>query len=118
MSPEEFDNRLRATFKEESLPPADRSWQNIQTRLDKKPFLSSWKWIAPLILLIATAVVWVSQALFVQKDPEIASQNEVVLEETTSITHSSAPNANESGPNSVQSNSIGNQENLNDGNSI
>ncbi|MES2619186.1 MAG: hypothetical protein V4613_15015 [Bacteroidota bacterium] len=58
MNPEEFDKRLSNCFKDEFLPPDDKLWQNINTRLDqggKKPF---WYWLAPVVIVFVAVGAW------------------------------------------------------------
>lgn len=59
MSPEEFDNRLRQSFRDEYVPPKDHLWVNISGKLDsgtKKPF---WYWLLPVLFAAVSVLVWV-----------------------------------------------------------
>ena len=87
MSPEEFDNRLRASFKDEYLPPKEQLWQNINTRLDQKPAGSVWHWLAPVIIVAVVGLAWIGNALMFKKNPEIA-----VVENTSTANADSAGN--------------------------
>ena len=58
MSPEEFDNRLRSTFKDEYLPPKEQLWQNINSRLDEKPKNTAWFWAIPIAVILIVGSVW------------------------------------------------------------
>lgn len=105
MSPEEFDNRLRASFKDEYLPPKEQLWQNINTRLDQKPAGSVWHWLAPVIIVAVVGLAWIGNALMFKKNTEIA-----VVENTSTANADSAgtiaPANTENGNNTSYSSSV------------
>ncbi len=79
MNQEEFDNRLGESFKNEFLPPDNRLWENISSRIDnreKKPF---WFWVLPIILVVAVGA-WIANSLL--------SDKRIIAKETTVLTNS------------------------------
>ncbi len=92
MSPEEFDNRLRATFKDESLPPKEHMWANINARLDQKPNRPIWHWLMPAVVVFTASAVWLGSSLLNNNsnDTVVTNKTEVVTESTIAST----PNQN------------------------
>lgn len=88
MSPEEFDNRLRSTFKDENLPPREHLWQNISANLDKKQGAgTSWYWMAPVLIALIAGMAWLSNSMSHREVTETAVATENA---TTSASESNA----------------------------
>jgi hypothetical protein len=80
MSPEEFDNRLRSTFKDEYLPPREHLWQNINTRLEQPQGIgTNWHWLAPVVITVIAGIAWLTYSNVKQTK----SDNSYVVAETT-----------------------------------
>lgn len=77
MSPEEFDNRLRASFKDEQLPPREQLWQNVSARLDQNPGGSVWRWAAPVIIAVIVGLTWIGTSLLSNKKENSAPVSSV-----------------------------------------
>lgn len=78
MSPEEFDNRLRSTFKDENLPPREHLWQNISTNLDMKQGSGTvWYWMTPVLIAFIAGMAWLSHSMSHREGTEttVASEN-------------------------------------------
>lgn len=63
MNPEEFDNRLRASFRDEYAPPKEQLWQNIQQGLDQGAKKPMWYWLAPVLIVVVAGLSWLAASL-------------------------------------------------------
>lgn len=82
MSPEEFDNRLRSTFKDEYLPPREHLWQNINERLETAQGSSTlWYWLAPALILVVSGLAWLTSSIVNNSNDDLAvtTQNAPVI---------------------------------------
>lgn len=95
MSPEEFDNRLRSTFKDEYLPPREHLWQNINTRLEQKQGTgANWYWLAPLLIAVVSGLAWLTHSSLTSNTDNTA----IVAENAVT----SNPSSNEVAPTSAE----------------
>jgi hypothetical protein len=63
MSREEFDNRLRSSFQDENLPPAEHLWVNISEKLENKAKMPYWYWVLPVLAILTVCIMWVGSSL-------------------------------------------------------
>lgn len=64
MNSEEFDNRLRNTFRDEFEPPREGLWQNILDGLEQEKKSPVWYWLVPVLVLVVSGIMWLTSSLF------------------------------------------------------
>lgn len=94
MSPEEFDNRLRSSFKDEFVPPKEHLWRNIDTRLDQQTKKPVWYWLVPLAIVAVASIAWLTNTYTIGDKTDAPNTNTIAASNNSTSAQSADASAN------------------------
>jgi hypothetical protein len=80
MNPEEFDKRLKQTFKTENLIPKEDLWENIASQIQPNQKKSFWLYFTPIILAVVVSSAAAYYFISDNKNNAIISSNNTEIQ--------------------------------------